>query len=503
MKLWEDIIREKLSAFRGAPTPSQDQALWNSIEGMLPPPARWAWWSDVRVWMGVGVAAVLALTVTPWSVEEDVDPQFPLVEEEALDAGKATNGRGESALALDAEASPVTQPSVALDSDVSETPEALPSVSDPTEIAVGDLASVPAPPVADDGKLTDSGALSAQTTAPTTPNALVTTTAFVAENARQQNGTAGEGGAPPTFNVGFEGSDSNGRVSRSASNGLDVEHGALAVQPMRSRFAWLGLSPMGSPALLDMPVFDSSPYRPDFAVRVYGGATLSRFRFSDEALDAYSENFVADYSAAGGVSLEFSRWGQQWSVGLNMSDYVHRLEFQETTEEPWWTEGVQSIEINAITGDTVAVNVGPVLGTEIQHRSVHHHGRYSVIAVPLEWRTQRVKGRWHFGLGLGALLHIRRNAAGSVVTEEGIVERYADGDMSKSRLSWMPTARAYLGMQFAPTWRVDLSVLAGQQRYRSRKSAVQSGSALPGWDGQLLNGQFQVGISRYFSRSGR
>ena len=183
MKLWEDIIREKLSAFRGAPTPSQDQALWNSIEGMLPPPARWAWWSDVRVWMGVGVAAVLALTVTPWSVEEDVDPQFPRVEEEALDAGKATNGRGESALALDAEASPVTQPSVALDSDVSETPEALPSVSDPTEIAVGELASVPAPPVADDGKLTDSGALSAQSTAPTTPNVLVTTTAFVAENA--------------------------------------------------------------------------------------------------------------------------------------------------------------------------------------------------------------------------------------------------------------------------------------------------------------------------------
>lgn len=503
MKLWEDIIREKLSAFRGAPTPSQDQALWNSIEGMLPPPARWAWWSDVRVWMGVGMAVVLALTMMPWSLEEDVDPLFPIVEEEALNAGKATGGRGESALALDADASPDTQPNVALDSDLSETPEASPSVSDRTENVVGELPAVPAPPVSDDVKLADSGALSPQPSAQTPPNALAMTTAFVAENARQQDGSAGEGGAQPTFNGGLEDSGSAGGAARSASNGLTMEHGALAIQPMRSRFAWLGLAPMESPALLDMPEFNPSPYRPSFAVRVYGGATLSRFRFSDEALDAYSENFVADYSAAGGVSLEFSRWGQQWSVGLNMSDYVHRLEFQETTEQAWWTEGVQSIEINAITGDTVAVNVGPVLGTEIQHRSVRHHGRYSVIAVPLEWRTQRVRGRWHFGLGLGALLHIRRNAAGSVVTEEGIVERYADGDMSKSRLSWMPTARVYLGIQFAPTWRVDLSVLAGQQRYRSRKSAVQSGSALPGWDGQLLNGQFQVGISRYFSRSGR
>ena len=521
MKLWEDIIREKLSAFRGAATPSQDEALWNSVEGMLPPPAHWAWWSDVRVWMGVGVAAVLALTVTPWSSEEVTHPVVNAVEEEALNADKATSGRGETGLTSATEVSTDTRLDAPSETEVFETseveslpqrasvnsegtvnPETLTAVIDRTERVVDDVVSVPAFSAPEDEAVSELDAIAAQAKAPTTQDALAMTLASVIDEARQQGGVAGEGGARLTPNVAFADSDSNESNPSAVPNSQGLQNDPEALQTMRPRFAWMGLSPKGNRALLDMPVPDPVPHRSAFAVRVYGGATLSHFRFSDESLSAYSENFVTDYSAAGGVSLEVRRWGQQWSVGFNVSDYVHRLEFEEATEQVWWTEGVQSIEINAITGDTVAVNVGPVQGTEIEHRSIRHHGRYSVIAIPLEWRTQRVKGRWHFGLGLGALLHIRRNAAGSILTEEGIVERYADGDMSKNRLSWMPTARTYLGVQFAPTWRADFSVLVGQQRHSSRRTALQSGSAAPQWNGRLLNGQFQLGITRYFLRTG-
>ena len=63
----------------------------------------------------------------------------------------------------------------------------------------------------------------------------------------------------------------------------------------------------------------------------------------------------------------------------------------------------------------------------------------------------------------------------------------------------MPTARAYFGFQMVPEWRLDVSMGAGIQRFRSRRGNEVGLIDAPQWDGRLSAGQLQVGLTRFFA----
>ena len=76
---------------------------------------------------------------------------------------------------------------------------------------------------------------------------------------------------------------------------------------------------------------------------------------------------------------------------------------------------------------------------------------------------------------------------------------YSDGDLPSSRLNATPTGRLYIGYQIAPEWRLDLSMGAGLQRFRSRRVSEVLLAEPPQWDGQLWTGQCQFGVTRFIS----
>lgn len=195
--------------------------------------------------------------------------------------------------------------------------------------------------------------------------------------------------------------------------------------------------------------------------------------------------------------LEFERWSQSFAVGLVWNEFINHLDYTEHTETVVTTQGIQAIEINEITGDTVAVVFGDVDGISEQTRSVIHHNRYRAFAVPIEWQHHRIVGRWHMGVGLGALLQFRSDGHGKTINPEGLVVTYQDGDLTTSRIQWMTTGRAFAGYQFGPEWRVDLSLGAGVQRFNNGASTTSSD--IPSWEGRLVNGQLQLGITRFFT----
>lgn len=166
-------------------------------------------------------------------------------------------------------------------------------------------------------------------------------------------------------------------------------------------------------------------------------------------------HFRTEFSAGGGVSLDVRRWGQSFSLGLAWYDYVHLLDYVETTTQDYLDpEGIQAIEINALTGDTVAILYGDVQGLATQRRHVRSFNRFNAVVIPIEWRTSRSHGRWHGGLGLGVQLLVRSGGRGHSLNEEGLVVAYTDGDLPKSRLNWTPTGGLFAGYQVAPEWRL-------------------------------------------------
>jgi hypothetical protein len=64
-------------------------------------------------------------------------------------------------------------------------------------------------------------------------------------------------------------------------------------------------------------------------------------------------------------------------LGLAWYDYVHLLDYVETTTQDYLDpEGIQAIEINALTGDTVAILYGDVQGLATQRRHVRSFNRF-------------------------------------------------------------------------------------------------------------------------------
>ena len=207
--------------------------------------------------------------------------------------------------------------------------------------------------------------------------------------------------------------------------------------------------------------------------------------------------FHADFSAGGGVMLEVNG-DLRWSVGFAWHDYVHSLQHTEVTETAITTPGVVSITIDTQTGDTLAIEEGLVAGVEERVRTVDLHNRFRAYSIPVEWRKVRSRGRFQFGLGLGAMLQIRSRAYGSILDSEGEITGYSDDNLSRGRLTVMPTLRAFSGVRFAPGWRADVGLATGIQRHNSRPiSDAPSPVSTPTWQGQLVNTQLQLGLTRF------
>ncbi|MGB1383837.1 MAG: hypothetical protein ACPG6N_01220 [Flavobacteriales bacterium] len=236
-----------------------------------------------------------------------------------------------------------------------------------------------------------------------------------------------------------------------------------------------------------------------FAVRAFGGLTLSHFSYQNLDLTPFSDRFHTASSIGSGFAFDFEYKSQDWSVGLGWLDFAQRLEFEHT----WQTEfvdpnGVLSLEIDAITGDTIAMETGPLLVTATHHRHVRDFNHISAVVVPVEWRKQALLSRWTLGAALGGQFLLRTGASGQSFVAEGTLARFDDADLPRKRISWSPTARVYTGYQFLPEWRLDVSVAASFQSMGSRSNEDLTGSALTAWEGQLRTLHIAAGFTRYF-----
>lgn len=244
----------------------------------------------------------------------------------------------------------------------------------------------------------------------------------------------------------------------------------------------------------------AGPHKPRyFAIRTYGGMTLSDFRYQNENLAIFSDHFHAASSAFSGVAFDFDFRRHHWSVGLGWSDFAQRLEF----EHAWQSEyvdpnGIIAVEMDAVSGDTLSVQTGPVLVTASHHRQVRDYNHWNAMVIPVEWRKEWLVSQWTFGAALGGQLLIRTGGRGQSFVDEGTLAAFDDADLSRSRITWSPSLRVYTGYQFEPEWRLDLSLTAGAQSVGSRSNEDLTGSVLTAWEGQLRTFQIAAGVTRYF-----
>jgi hypothetical protein len=491
MKNWEDLLRNRLSSFQERGTPGQEEALWNAIESQIsvPSAAGAAVKKSALLWVGAATLVVGIAVTALYSTSE------ALVESEATATQSAQSS---SDVTVNAEEPSAEMTITALEPSADVPGEIRSTSSNPTWETV---ASSP-----------EKNATVAPQAEVQTVNRPSTSDPSVASIADNRNAAPSEDSRLPNASW-----DSDNRTtSRTPTSPEELAYSQLesekiaialvanerqqlpAVLPLPSRQAFLTHSE---------PVLDwhdrteqITPAAP-FAIRVFGGATASQFEFRSDAQADLNAYFHRNYGAGGGLMLEFERWSQSFAVGLVWNEFINHLDYTEHTETVVTTQGIQSIEINEVTGDTVAVVFGDVDGISEQTRSVIHHNRYRAFAVPIEWQHHRIVGRWHMGVGLGALLQFRSDGHGKTINPEGLVVTYQDGDLTTSRIQWMTTGRVFAGYQFGPEWRVDLSLGAGVQRFNNGASATSSD--IPSWEGRLVNGQLQLGITRFFTPNGQ
>ena len=492
MKNWEDLLRNRLSSFQEQGTPGQEEALWNAIESQITgPSAAPAVWKSSMLWVGAATLVVGLAVTALYSTSE------ALVESEATATQSAQSS---SDVIVNVE-----EPSAEM------TITAL----EPSADVPGEIRSTSSDPVA----TLETVASSSEKNAAVAPQAEVQTVnrpstpdPSVASIAANRSAAPSEDSRLPNASW-----DSDNRTTsrtptspeKLAYSPLESEKIAIAlvenerpqlpaVLPLPSRIASYALSE--SVMVWHDSTEQITPAAP-FAIRVFGGPTASQFEFRGDAQADLNAYFHRNYGVGGGLMLEFERWSQSFAVGLVWNEFINHLDYTEHTETVVTTQGIQSIEINEITGDTVTVVFGDVDGISEQTRSVIHHNRYRAFAVPIEWQHHRIAGRWHMGVGLGALLQFRSDGHGKTINPEGLVVTYQDGDLTTSRIQWMTTGRVFAGYQFGPEWRVDLSLGAGVQRFNNGTSATSSD--IPSWEGRLVNGQLQLGITRFFTPNGQ
>lgn len=237
-------------------------------------------------------------------------------------------------------------------------------------------------------------------------------------------------------------------------------------------------------------------------VRIFASTTWSDFNYLDSEhneLSEFNHYMMGDWSLGGGCMVEFSAFRQSWGVGLGWNEYIHRLDYEhEETSVTTASNQLISVEINAITGDTIQFSYASMDLNQTTLRRVIHHNRFQTISIPIEWQKSFLKNRFSYGLGVGILAQIRSYASGRCFEDNGLISYYGKDDLSTSNLYLLPTLRTYMSYQFAPTWRIDLSARLGVQNYSSRDWSELPTSNTPFWDGRLWLGNVEFGLKREF-----
>ena len=519
MKSWEDILKRRFSDHAAPGNPGQDEALWSAIEsGMAVPPSG----SGVAAGMlgkkaswflgSAAAVALIAFGLGLWSdaetapssgedlTEQNPPSEMPTGAEEWGSSASTPAGipseEGEMPAMTDADVADGLEGGTA----VGATLENEIVISDGRqEMAVGAMCSeVEAGSVQPTERSAQAVMENGEAPAldgPAGPpgqrsNVASSGSDFVPAVGAVLEQTASEEGEPVGDDaVNFSSGEDGGY------EWLSVQE-ALRFAELEMRSPHLGSDVAAELLLVTRAVNTEVP----FALRSYGGLTFSHFNLRGAHPAELSGYFHTAFSAGGGVALDVRRWGQSFSLGLAWYDYVHLLDYVEiTTHEFIDPEGIQSVEINEFTGDTVAIITGDVVGLATQHRYVRSYNRYNAVVIPLEWRRERSLGRWHAGWGVGVQLLVRSGGKGHSLSKEGLVVAYSDGDLPSSRLNATPTGRLYMGYQIAPEWRLDVSMGAGLQRFRSRRVNEVGLVSAPQWDGRLSTGQLQIGLTRFFT----
>ena len=477
MKNWEDILRERLRSFRGPDVPGQEEAMWQNIDAALGAPAAApaSWWHNRGLQVGAAAAVLLALGLTVTLQDKPLESSTPettaettteSAEDQAMEAIESTDINQSEAV----EAAQTVETNGTVEA--TETTEVVqPSATETAAIGGNSnrmeivAHSVDMPPTADQP--------TPVVEAPAAEGAEDITA--VTEDRKPKSEPAQE--MEPSVLSKVESKELDfGAVAR-----LDL----LDIRPIQS--AWNAPFPV--------PITDAEESRTPLAIRVFTGPTRSQFSMEGGAPE--HDVFHADFSAGGGLMLEFNG-DLRWSVGFAWHDYVHSLQHTEVTETAIFTPGVVSITINTQTGDTLSIEEGLVAGVEERTRTVDLHNRFRAYSIPVEWRTVRSRGRFQIGMGLGAMLQIRSRAYGSILNPQGEITSYSDGNLSRGRLTVMPTLRAFSGVRFAPGWRADVGLATGIQRHNSRPIGdTPSPVSTPTWQGQLVNTQLQLGLTRF------
>jgi hypothetical protein len=267
--------------------------------------------------------------------------------------------------------------------------------------------------------------------------------------------------------------------------------GTKALEPMRPILAkpWASLPPM-----LSQHVHKLDPVK-WLALRTFGGLTMSQTTLTNALNSTYSSGF----GAGGGVSLDWVGGKQHWSAGVGFYEFTHVMEHQlSVTTEFINAEGVQTVLINSISGDTTSI-VGPVSEVEHYQRHILSYNRLRQIAVPLEWRKEHSIGRWTAGIALGATALFRIKSEGHLVTADSQIFAFSNLDLPRLRLNVSPTTRIYAGLQVQPEWRIDLSWSAGVQAFNSSREDDMTNAQMEPWKGRISSQSIQVGVTRFFA----
>ena len=472
MKWIEDILKVKFGNSKADTNPVLDEVLWNKVATGLASPAPVSGsdagkmiglnWAALGGFVMLGIGVCVGLKVNEFGNQADaLSVQVVEMEEALLD----NNPSKEVSLAeIKEEETDILV--------VSPTEEAL-----PTEYASHSLETIQSDPSTTASRIKSQGReeLQGKERQPSGASILSSSALFI----EQEIMSADQKGAT---------------LEASAEERMHPP-----VEPMTLRLPPGYCSIIGD---LDITHLNEPSFPKYFALRTFGGITLSDFQYTNEDLRIFSDHFYAGSSAGGGVAVDFYFKNQQWSVGLGWSDYAQRLEFEHTWQTEYVDpEGIVSVEIDPESGDTLAVGTGPVLVTATHNRHLRTYNHFNTLIIPFEWRKEFMISRWTLGCGFGGNLLVRTGEQGQSFVDEGTLAAFDEADLPRSRISWSPVARFYAGYQFQPEWRLDASVGLGFQTMRSVGDNQENSPGLKQWDGQLRTLEISAGVTRFFEIS--
>lgn len=470
MKWIEDLLKAKLSGSKAAADSAKDDALWNKVSSGLSAPvpevARSAGKLTGLNWAVLGGAVMFAAVMGIGLILDEDASNAPGAKLEETSIASVT-----SVEAL----TPTGSSTIASESQANQADQMDKHVSADISVSASDIAPKP-----------NETAVALDSSLPSTSSRMTTS---------EMPSPLKESTEEPSVNT--------TRTDANHANNLPPTESAMRkAPPLQLLPIFISDGNVEGQAVLQKSEFAERVKPRHFALRAYGGVTMSDFKYKNEELLMFSDYFHTASSAAGGIVLDFEFKNQQMSIGMGWLDYAQRLEFEHTWQtEDVHPEGILSVELDPVSGDTLSVQTGPMLVTSTHHRHVRDYNHWNGAVIPIEWRKEWLISRWTLGAGLGGQLLFRTGASGKSFRAAGTVAEFDDADLSRIRMAWSPTARLYTGYQFQPEWRLDASLAAGFQRMGSLQSEELTNPSLAPWNGQLRTLQISAGVTRFFELS--